>query len=76
MHAVAGNIAQQLKKYAETEFAVTFDYNRLYFAMLNNCPVTVEKYVEGEFQKYINNMGECMVPPIDELSTLYEEAEN
>ena len=60
MHAVARNIAQQLKKYAPTEFGVTFDYNRVYFAMLDNYPITVEEFVEGEFQKYVNNTGECM----------------
>ena len=41
--------------------------------MLDNCPVTVEEFVEGEFQKYVNNTGEYMVPSNDELSTLYEK---
>ena len=75
MHAVARNIAQRLKKYAPTEFEVTFDYNRVYFAMLDNCPVTVEEFVEGDFQKYVNNTGECMVQPKDELGALYEKTQ-
>ena len=75
MHAVARNVAQQLKKYAPSGFGVAFDYNRVYFAMLDNWPVTVREYVEGEFQKYVNNTGECMVPPNDELGTLYEKAQ-
>ena len=66
MHAVARNIVQRLKKYAPTEFGVAFDYNRVYIAMLDNCPITVEEFVEGEFQKYANNTGECMVPPNNE----------
>ena len=74
-HALVRNIAQRLKKYASTEFGVAFDYNRVYFAMLDNCPVTVEEFVEGEFQKYVNNTGEYMIPPNDELSTLYEKAQ-
>ena len=75
MHSVARNVAQRLKKYATTEFGVVFDYNRVYFAMLDDCPVTVEEFAEGEFQKYVNNTGECMVPPNDELGTLYEKAQ-
>ena len=43
--------------------------------MLDNCPVTVKQSAEGEFQKYVNNIGECMVPPKDELSALYEKAQ-
>ena len=62
MHAVARNIAQRLKKYAPTEFGVAFDYNTVYF-------------VEEEFQKYVTDTGKCMVPPKDELGTLYEKAQ-
>ena len=72
---MARNIAQRLKKYAPTEFGVAFDYNRVYFGMLDNCPVTVKEFVEGEFQKYVYNTGEFMVPPNDELGTLYEKAQ-
>ena len=45
VHAVARNIAQRLKRYVPSAFIVAFDYNRVYFAMLDNCPVTVEDYV-------------------------------
>ena len=75
MRAVARNVAQRLKKYVRMESGVAFDYNRVYFAILDNCSVTVEEFVEGEFQKYVNNIGECMVPPNDELGTLYEKAQ-
>ena len=51
MHSVARNVAQRLKKYEPNEFGVAFDYNRVYFAMLDNCLVTVEEFAEGEFQK-------------------------
>ena len=44
--------------------------------MLDKCPVTVEEYVEGEFKNYVNSTGECMVPPNDELGTLYKESAN
>lgn len=74
IQAVAKNVAW-LKKYAPTEFGVAFHYGRVQFAMLDNCPVTVNKSSEGQFQKYVNNTGQCMVPPKYELGTLYEEAE-
>ena len=72
--AVARNVVQRLKKYPPTEFGVAFD-NRVYFAMLDNCLIAVEEYVEGEFQKCVNNTGECMVPPNDDLGILSEKAE-
>ena len=69
------NITQRLKKYTPTKFGMVFDYNRVYFAMLHNCPETVEEFVEGELQKYVNNTGERIVPPNDELGKLYEKAQ-
>ena len=65
MYAVARNVAQRLKEFAPTQFGVAFDRDRVYFAMLDNCSVTVDEYAEGEFQKYDNNTGECMVPPMN-----------
>ena len=35
---------------------------------LDNFLVTVEEFEEEEFQKYVNNTGECMSPAKDELS--------
>ena len=69
MHAVVRNVAQRLKKYAPPELGVALDYNRVCFAILDNCPVIVKKYVEGEFQKYVNSTGESMIPPNVELNT-------
>ena len=48
MHAVVRNAAQRLKKYTLTEFGVAFDCNRVYFAIHDNCPVTVEEYVQNK----------------------------
>ena len=70
MHAVARNVAQPLQKYVPTEFGVAFDYNRVYFSMLDNCPVTAKERPEGEFQKYVNNIGKRIVPSKDEQSIL------
>ena len=71
---MARNVVQRLKKYPPTEFRVAFD-NRVYFAMLDNCLIAVEEYVEGEFQKCVNNTGECMIPPNDDLGILSKKAQ-
>ena len=57
------------------EFGVAFDYSRVYFAMFDNCPVTLEENAEGELQNYVNNTGECVVRRNDELGTLYEKSQ-
>lgn len=31
--------------------------------------------MEGEFHKYVNNDGNCMTPPSEELVSVYEKAE-
>ena len=70
MHGVARNVVQPLNKYVPTKFGVAFDYNRVHFSMLDNCLVTVKESPEGEFQKYVNNIDEPIVPSKDEQSTL------
>ena len=66
---------QWLKKYASTEFGVAFDYNRVYFVMLDNCLVNVEENFEGECQKYAYKTRKGMVPPDNELGTFYEKVQ-
>jgi hypothetical protein len=43
--------------------------------MLENVPVTVEAYIPGEFVKYINNDGECIDCPNEELDELFLKAQ-
>ena len=38
-------------------------------------PITVEKYVEEEFHKYVNNDGECTIQECEELKTIYDKAQ-
>ena len=57
MHAVARHIAISLQKKASATFGECFTYNLVYFSTVDHRPVTVEKYIDGEFIKYINNDG-------------------
>ena len=75
MHSVARNIAQRLAKKAPSEFGHTFEYNRVYFGMIHQEPVTVEEYVDGEFIKYVNNDGECIESPQDDLTSIFQKAQ-
>ena len=38
-------------------FYKAFSYDTFYFATLDNEPITVEKIIDGEFKKYVNNNG-------------------
>ena len=76
MHTVARNITQRFEKAVPEEFGQTFAYGKVYFAVLENEPVTVEEYIEGKFAKYINNNGYCFrIPNDDEIKPVYEKAQ-
>ena len=38
-------------------------------------PVTIEEYVEGEFQKYVNNNGVCITSPAEQFDEIYGKAQ-
>ena len=62
MHVTARSIAYRMKKkfidLSNHElYGMCFKYDNIYFAMFNNDPVTVEKYVPGKFVKFVNNDG-------------------
>ena len=75
MHAIARNIAQRFQKSAPQEFGVTFEYQKVYYSIYEGQPVTIEKYVDGSFHKYINNDGQCAATEIDEIKAIYEKAQ-
>ena len=64
----------ETKKIANAGFRNAFSYDASYFAKLYNEPITVERFVDGEFTKYVNNDGN---PCQKELvkSSLLEQAE-
>lgn len=58
MNSLARNFAMKLALDAPVEFGQTFTYTKVYLAKLNGELVTLESYLNGTFQKYINNTGD------------------
>lgn len=69
MHAVARNItarfATKVPEFGE-EFGEVFKYRKVFCYMYEDCPITVEEFVDGDFMKYVNNDGNCIDPPSEE----------
>lgn len=64
MHTLAQNIANQMSKYVDKEFGEVFSYDNMYLGKIikstdnpNQGFVTIERYIEGKFVKYVNNTG-------------------
>lgn len=57
MHSVARSISQSLQRKLPSSFGKSFSYNRVYYSSIDSVPVTVEEYIAGDFEKYINNTG-------------------
>ena len=63
MHALAKNVASQVSKYVDHEFGEVFSYDNMYLGKIksteneNQSFVSIEKFIEGKFIKYVNNNG-------------------
>jgi len=57
MRCLARYLAQCLVYESPKEFGDSFYYSKCYYSRLKGCDVTVEKFIEGTFQKYTNNNG-------------------
>ena len=76
MHMVAKAIALKLAKKAPSSYGKVFEYHSIYFSKIEETPVTIEKYVPGNFTKYINNTGECGRPHNSDDNEIYQKAES
>ena len=66
MHALAKNIPDRLSKKVQErnvskEFGETLKYRSIYLAKLDGECFTLEEFIHGEFEKYMNNTGEVCV---------------
>lgn len=69
MNALARNFAHTLQlERPFTEYGETFVYTKVYYSSFNGDFVTLEKFLEGEFTKYINNTGELCSESVCEIS--------
>ena len=55
MNSLARNFAMKMALDAPAEFGQTFSYTKVYLGKLDGECVTLESYMNGTFQKYINN---------------------
>lgn len=60
-----------------SNFGACFKYNKVYYTVFDGNPATIEEFVEGEFQKYINNTGKVCKPLdcTDEEEVVIDKAE-
>lgn len=57
LHSAARSIAQSFAARAPTSFGELFRYKKIYYSKVEDTPVTVEEFIPGKFEKYINNDG-------------------
>ena len=58
INSLARNLALQMSLDAPEQFGDTFTYTKVYFGKINGEVITLEKYLDGNFEKHINNTGE------------------
>ena len=60
MHSLARHFTLKLENEIPAGFGASFLYNKVYYAQLDDQFITIEQYLSGDFQKYINNTGEII----------------
>ena len=75
MHIAASSITKTFSANVPVGFGDVFHYNKVYYAVYNGQPITIEQYVNGTFYKYVNNDGNCIDPHSNEMKVVYEKAQ-
>ena len=78
MRSVASAIASKFSSNFPDEFGQSFSYHKIFYTKLTEVPSTLEKFVEGEFAKHINNNGGFVEPVADcgyRVKTIFEKAQ-
>ena len=74
MQMILRNYVTMLENEAPSDYGECFQYVKPYFAILNGRPAEIELFVDGTFQKIINNDGSISYSPKD--SDLCAKAES
>ena len=53
----------------------SFQYGKVLYSLLDDIPVTVEEFVPGEFQKYVNSNGACLTSPVEACDEVFAKAQ-
>lgn len=76
LNALARNFAENMaREVPEVAFGRTFQYNKVYFSCMGSEYVTIEKFIEGTFTKWINNTGEILCAGKEETTEVSLKAE-
>jgi len=78
MHTVARQLTTKFSSIVPEEFGQSFAYKKVFYSRLNDEPVTVEEFVFGQFTKYVNNDGKCIIPKADahpEFKEIFDKAQ-
>ena len=74
MHAVAKVLVEKFNQKCPEKFGKTFSYEDVYFTMVDGRPATLERYVDGQCFKYVNNNGICPAPE-EGMEDLFEKGQ-
>ena len=61
MHCLARNFVNSLENECPLEYGDTFKFNKVYYGKMGSECITIERFLDGEFVKYINNILVMMV---------------
>lgn len=67
MHSLARNFAKALEKERPEEYGTTFKYDKVFYGKVGSEYITLERFIEGDFVKYINNTGKTSLPDAGEI---------
>ena len=70
-------LTKQFRTIVPEELGQSFAYNKVFYSGFNGKPVTVEEFVSGQFTKYVNNDGKCIIPKADahiEFCEIFDKA--
>ena len=65
MHTVARQLTKRFSSIVPEEFGQSFAYNKVFYSRFNDEPVTVGEFVSGQFTKYVEIDGNCIIPKED-----------
>jgi hypothetical protein len=68
MHCLARHfLAKSLENECPLEYGDTFKYNKVYCGKMGSECITLERFLEGKFVKYVNNTGDVTLPDGSEI---------
>jgi len=74
MNAVTRELTKRLLEMYHLNLVVHLSMSKCFFVVFKELPVTTEEFVQGEFQKYVNNNGFCNPSPAEEFDEIYAKA--